>query len=266
MEGVAEEEGWLGQLLPESGTLFLNGDSEWTPKIADRTRAKTALVGASRENAWRGDLVSMDESGVRFRVAAPREDFSGEYKTNLLGRHQITNAVFALAVGAELGISAEAARRGLALAQPPKMRMQSWQAGGVRVLDDSYNANADSMLAALETLADLPCSGRRIAILGDMAELGEHAESAHREVGRCAAELGINLLIGVGKFATQTAHAAAQAGLRAVLRFDSVETAAANVPDVVQAGDLVLLKASRATGLDRVGQQLRAQFDKKKSL
>jgi len=94
----------------------------------------------------------------------------------------------AVAVGARLGLEPEELRRGLAAAERPKMRLQLWERNGVRVLDDAYNANADSMLAALQTLHDLPVEGRRIAVLGDMAELGEHTQTAHREVGRAPLE------------------------------------------------------------------------------
>ena len=174
----------------------------------------------------------------------------------LLGRHQVTNAAFALAVAAELGLSADKARAGLATAKPPKMRMQFWEAGGVRVLDDCYNANADSMLAALETLADLPCAGKRVAVLGDMAELGEHTAAAHEEIGRRAAELKIDGVVAVGKFAKRTADAAAEGGLEAKI-FSDVTAAASELPKLVKAGDLILLKASRSTGLERAGEALR---------
>ena len=139
---------------------------------------------------------------------APKAEFSGEYRINLLGRHQVVNALFAIAVGGELGLGRPAVRDGLAECKPPKMRLQFWEAGGVRVLDDAYNANADSTLAALETLCDLPLQGRRVAVLGDMAELGAHSEAAHAEVGRRAAELGIGQLFAVGKMAAVTAAAA----------------------------------------------------------
>src|SRR5437016_13055765 len=98
----------------------------------------------------------MANQGVSFRVAAPRAEFVGEYRINLLGRHQVMNAVLAMAVGAELGLSRAEIERGLVECQPPKMRMQLWESNGVRVLDDAYNANADSMLAALQTLQDIP--------------------------------------------------------------------------------------------------------------
>ena len=256
VEGVAREEGWLAELLPSDGVLFLNGDSEWSDPIARRSPARVMRVGTGLRNDWRGEFAAMGGTGVTFRVSSPRADFNGEYEVGLLGRHQVTNAVFALAVAAELGLGADKARAGLATAKPPKMRMQFWEAGGVRVLDDCYNANADSMLAALQTLADLPCSGKRVAVLGDMAELGEHTAAAHEEIGRHAAGLKIDRVVGVGRFAKHTADAAAEGGLETDIFLD-VTAAASEMPKRVQAGDLILLKASRSTGLERVGEALR---------
>ncbi len=258
MKGVVEEEGWLAELLPRSGTLLVNGDSEWTPQIAQRNRGRTMTVGAGRQNDWCGEFRSMDKDGVTFQIWSPREEYNGEYRGGLLGRHQVTNAAFAPAIAAEFGVRGETAIRGLAAAKPPKMRMQFWTAGEIEVLDDSYNANADSMLAALQTLADLPCSGRRVAVLGDMAELGEHSVNAHREVGRRAAELKIDQLVAVGRFAAHTADAASRAGLRNVTTFADVNSTVLAVPSLFKMKDLVLLKASRATGLERISEKLRA--------
>ena len=155
--GVAREEGMLAELLPADGVLFLPGDSEWAGPVARRTRAATIRVGFGDDNDWRAANVRLDKNGLTFRVEAPRTEFNGEYRVNLLGRHQAVNALLALAVGAELGLDPAAARAGLADCPPPKMRLQFWEANGVRVLDDAYNANADSTLAALETLCALPC-------------------------------------------------------------------------------------------------------------
>ncbi len=138
------------------------------------------------------------------------------------------------------------------------MRLEVWEAHGVRVLDDAYNANADSMLAALQTLADYPCRGRRVAVLGDMAELGEHTVAAHREVGRRAAELGLDALVAVGQWARATAQSARDAGLRETHEFANVALTASALKSLLQPGDVVLLKASRATGLERLGAILRA--------
>jgi len=258
LAGVAQEEGWLAEFLPATGKLFINGDSDWTETIVRRARAGVVMVGFGGCNDWRATEVRVAEDGVRFEVESPQAGFTGEYRLRVLGRHQVPNALLALAAGMELGVTPEQARRGLAECAPPKMRLQLWVANGVRVLDDAYNANADSMLAALQTLHDLPCSGRRVAVLGDMAELGPHTAEAHREIGRRSAELGVNRLVAVGKFARETAQAAEAAGLKEVSEFADVPGAAAAVKGLVQPGDVVLLKASRATGLEKVGEALRA--------
>jgi UDP-N-acetylmuramoyl-tripeptide--D-alanyl-D-alanine ligase len=222
-----------------------------------RTNAGIVTVGFGARNDWRAEQVRVGEDGVRFEVKSPLAQYSGEYRIRLLGRHQVPNALLALAAGTELGVTPEQARRGLAECSPARMRLELWEAHGVRVLDDAYNANADSMVAALETLQDIPCAGRRVAVLGDMAELGDHAAEAHREVGRRSAELGIHRLVAVGRFAGETARAARAAGLREITEVADVAGAVAVVGALVQAGDLVLLKASRATGLEKVGEALR---------
>ena len=256
--GVAQEEGALAELLPADGTLFVNGDNEWTEKIVRRTQASIVRVGLGERNDWRAKGIRPDKNGVTFRVEAPKNEWSGECRVNLLGRHQVTNALFAMAVSEELGLGRPAVRDGLAECPPAKMRLQLWEAGGVRVLDDTYNANADSALAALETLCDLPLRGRRVAVLGDMAELGAHSEAAHAEVGRRAAELGIGQLFAVGKMAPVTARAARDAGLNRVIEFADVDTAVKAVKSFLKTGDVVLLKASRAVRLERIAETLKA--------
>jgi UDP-N-acetylmuramoyl-tripeptide--D-alanyl-D-alanine ligase len=256
--GVAQEEGWLAELLPADGKLFVNGDNEWTEKILARTKAKVVRVGLGDKNDWRAEKIRLDKNGVTFRVQTAKENFSGEYRINLLGRHQVTNALFAIAVGEELGLSRDEIQSGLADCKPPKMRLQFWEANGVRVLDDAYNANADSTIAALETLCDLPLQGRRVAVLGDMEELGAHSESAHAEVGRRAAELNIGQLFAIGKMAVVTAKAARDGGLNRVIEFENVEAAMTAIKNFLKTGDVVLLKASRASRLERIAETLKS--------
>jgi UDP-N-acetylmuramoyl-tripeptide--D-alanyl-D-alanine ligase len=256
--GVAREEGCLAELLPADGALFVNGDDEWTPEMAGRTRAKVVRVGLDGGNDWRAERVRLDKSGTTFRVTAPKPEFCGEYRINLLGRHQVANALLAIAVGEELGLGRAEIQRGLAECPPPKMRLQFWEAGGVRVLDDAYNANADSTVAALETLCDLPLQGRRVAVLGDMNELGAHSEAAHAEIGRRAAELKVGQLFAVGKMAPVTARAARDAGLNRVIELADVEAAVKAVKQFLKAGDVVLLKASRTVRLERIAETLKS--------
>jgi len=256
--GVAREEGWLAELLPAGGKLFVNGDDEWTTRAAERTRARVMRVGLAEGCDWRARAVRLDTRGVKFQVDAPEAAWSGEYGIHLLGRHQVLNALFAIAIGMELGLGRPAVARGLAECRPLKMRLELREFNGVQLLDDAYNANADSMIVALQTLRDLPCKGRRVAVLGDMAELGSHSESAHEEVGRRAAELGIGQLFAVGKMASSMARAARDAGLNRVFEFADVATAAAAVKSFVKGGDVVLMKASRAARFERIAELLRA--------
>lgn len=261
--GVAREEGFLAELLPADGKLFVHGDNDWTAELAQRTRATVVRVGLADNNDWRVRSLRPDMKGATFRVEAPAAELNGEYRVNLLGRHQVVNALFALAVGAELGLNRVAMQRGLAECEPAKMRLQLWEAGGVRVLDDSYNANADSMLAALQVLLELPCKGRRVAVLGDMAELGAHSERAHAEVGRRAAESGVGQLFAVGRLAGVMAQAAREAGLKRVIELADADAAAAALKTFLKAGDLVLLKASRSVRLERIATALRGDNGKR---
>ena len=257
--GVAQEEGSLAELLPADGKLFLNGDNEWSEKIAARTKATIVRVGFGEKNDWCAKKIRLDKSGVTFQVVAAKVEFCGEYRINLLGRHQVTNALFAIALGAELELDRAEIQDGLVACPPPKMRLNFWEVNGVRVLDDSYNANADSTIAALETLCGLPLQGRRVAVLGDMAELGAHSAAAHAEVGRRAAELKLGQLFAIGQMAAVTGKAARDAGLMRVFEFAEVEAALNVVRGFLKPGDVVLLKASRVSRLERIAEMLKAE-------
>jgi UDP-N-acetylmuramoyl-tripeptide--D-alanyl-D-alanine ligase len=258
---VAQEEGWLAELLPADGILFVDGDNEWTPKLIERTRAAVVRVGFSDANDWRVRGLRTDAKGTTFSVDTLKKEFAGEYRINLLGRHQVLNAVFALAIGVELGLERAEIERGLAACKPAKMRLELGEFNGVQVLDDAYNANADSTVAALQTMQSLPCKGRRVAVLGDMAELGSHSEAAHEEIGRRAAELGADQLFAVGKMAAVIGRGARAAGLTRIFEFADADAAGAALKSFSRAGDLVLLKASRAARFERISAWMRASCE-----
>ena len=261
--GVAEEEGWLAELLPADGKLFVNGDSEWMDRIIRRSRAAVIRVGMKEGNDWRASGIQVDAQGAQFRVNAPQGWISGDYRINLIGRHQVLNALLAIAVAAELGLNRAEIQKGLLECKPAKLRMQAWDWQGVTVLDDAYNANADSMAAALQTLREMPARGRRVAVLGDMAELGAHSYAAHEETGRLAAERGVDQLFTTGTMAKLTAESAGNAGLKAVEHFDDINALADVVKNFLKAGDVVLVKASRSMRLERLGEALRASGARK---
>lgn len=250
LAGVVREEGALAEVLPADGALFLDGDGAFADDLAARTRARVVRVGFGPGNDWRVTRTHPSQEGTLFQVAAPRAELGGEYRVPLLGRHQVLNALYVLAVGAELGLTREELQAGLAAVTPPKHRLQLREWNGVRILDDCYNANPDSMLAALAALAEFPAKGRKLAVLGDMGEQGAHAEAAHREVGRRAAETGVGQLFAVGQHAAVMAEAARTAGLNRVLEFADAAGAAAALRQFLKPGDVLLVKASRAARLE----------------
>ena len=255
-DGVVEEEGALAAAVPRDGTLFLIGEAAGAERVAGRTQARAVRVGWAPENDWVCLAASVSEQGTTFAVRAPRPELSGEYAIRLLGRHQIENALLAVAVGGELGLGPAEVAAGLRGCVGAPRRLQLTLAGGVRILDDSYNANADSMRAALVTLRDLDCRGRRVAVLGDMGELGDHATAAHAETGRHAANVGVDCLYAVGQWASVLADGARGAGLAQVHEFADAAEAADALLAEVQPEDLVLVKASRRTRLDVVADLL----------
>ncbi|HEX7859882.1 MAG TPA: UDP-N-acetylmuramoyl-tripeptide--D-alanyl-D-alanine ligase [Verrucomicrobiae bacterium] len=263
LEGVLEEEGTLAEMLPKGGLLIINGDGYGAGELTRRTAARVARVGVGSENEWRIREVELGAGGSRFLMECDAAAYAGEYHIKLLGSHQVVNAAYAVVVGKELGLGRAEIQRGLASCSGAKMRLQPKRIDDFLVLDDAYNANADSMQAALETLHVFPCKGRRIAVLGDMGELGDTSDSAHEEVGRRAAEKGVDCLVAVGKSSGLMAQAARTAGLRTVLQLPEVENVGPAVTELVRPGDVVLVKASRSARLERVIEYLSAQFGEK---
>jgi len=260
LEGVLKEEGTLAEILPQDGVLFIDGDGAFAGRLAALTQARVVRVGFEAGNDYRISNVRMTYAGMKFSVIGPGGT-EEEFQTPLLGRHQACNAALALAVGTELGLTSGQSRRALANCTPPRGRLQLWEENGVHIIDDSYNANADSMTAAIGTFVELPVTGRRIAVLGNMAELGEHTDSAHREIGALAAEKGIDMLFTVGGLGYCYAGAARAAGMKVVSEFDEVAEAAVSLQRVLRPGDAVLIKASRSAGLERVAELLRGKID-----
>ena len=257
LDGVANEEGTIAEMIPVNGTVFLNGDDPWTLRLASRASARVLRLGLADGNDWRATHVQFNDSGVSFSVTGPGEKWNGDYRVRLLGRHQVANALFAIAIGANLGLDREQIVHGLAECAPAKMRLQIWENNGLRVIEDCYNANADSMTAAIRTLAEMPCANRRIAVLGDMGELGDQSQQAHWDVGRQAASAGLDQLITVGPRATGIAAGAREHGFHNIIEAAQVEAAAQWLREHMEPGDLVLIKASRSMRFERLASALR---------
>jgi UDP-N-acetylmuramyl pentapeptide synthase len=168
------------------------------------------------------------------------------------GIHMVQNALLAVAAGRAFGLSLEEAAAGLAGTPLTKARLQIKEINGVQFLDDSYNANPDSMKAALQTLVELDADGKRIAVLGEMRELGNETQRGHEEVGEAAASFEIDHLIGIGEMGAVITRAAKKAGLEKSTAVGSTSEAAEQLIDIAEAGDLVLIKGSRLARTEEV--------------
>ena len=257
LEGVAREEGMLAELLPDGGKLFLYGDGDWVKPLIERSQAPVVTVGFGVDNDWRVEILSVKEKGTRFKLHSPIAALCGDYETPLLGKHQAGNAALALATGGGLGMDRKGMVRGLTATPLPRMRLQLSERGGVRWLNDAYNANADSVRAALDTLSRLQTDRKKYVVLGDMAELGQQAEAAHQEAGaEVAGRVEVDGLIAVGVQAEATAGAARDTGLKKICAVANIDEAAEALRDWLQRGDMVLLKASRAARLERIEEMI----------
>jgi len=257
LAGVIEEEGALAEALPPEGSLFVNGDIEGLEAIRARCRATVVTVGKGEGCDWQLAGIGLNNEGTTFELLSPKGDWSGAYRVNLLGHQNARNAALAIALAAELGLSREELDQGLQCCRPASMRMEMQTLGGVRIINDAYNSNPDSLLAALETMGLFPTGGKRIAVLGDMAELGQASEFAHVEVGRLAARHGMDGLVAVGQWANKMVRAAQEEGLANVAAFDDINVAGQALAVKLSPGDLVLIKGSRAARMERIIEPLR---------
>jgi UDP-N-acetylmuramoyl-tripeptide--D-alanyl-D-alanine ligase len=194
--------------------------------------------------------MSQSEDGTEFTILEGAHRCRAQLPVP--GLHMVQNALLAVAAGRVFGVSLEACAEGLASAPLAKARLQIKKIGGVEFIDDSYNANPDSMKAALRTLAELPAEGKRIAVLGEMRELGAESERGHREVGETAATLKIDQVIAIGNLASEIAHAAKDAGLQKIAIVGSTSEAADLLGEIAAPGDLVLIKGSRVARTEQV--------------
>ena len=255
-EAIAREKGALAEAVGSQGTVILNADDPFSKGIAARTRAKVLFAGTAAGSV-RAIEIRQSADGSEFTILEGAHRCRA--KLPVAGLHMVQNALLAVAAGRAFGLSIEECASGLAAAPLTKARLQIKQIGGVHFLDDSYNANPDSMKAALRTLVELDTEGKRIAVLGEMRELGAESERGHREVGETAASLAVDQLITIGDVAKAIAEGARAAGLSNVSSVPSTHEAADFLGEIAAPGDLVLIKGSRAAKTEEVIEQFRSR-------
>lgn len=248
-EAIALEKGMLAEAITQEGFVILNANDDFTPSIRSRTKARVIEAGVGRGDVAAHDLIASAE-GTHFSL-----DFSGTQKAAFVpvpGEHMVGNAALAAAAAWQAGVDPDAIVHALSRSKLTKGRLETKHINGVTFLDDSYNANPDSMKAGLQTLAGLQCKGRRVAVLGRMGELGLLAEDGHRSVGEHAAMSGVNALFTVGQEARWIADAAAKAGLEDTRSFDSHADCVSHLRSWLKEGDLVLVKGSRSSAMETI--------------
>ncbi len=252
-QGIAQEKGTLAEAVGENGTVVLNADDEFTASISKRTHARVVTAGLLGGDIRATDLEQLS-GGIKFRLHATGQCVEAELPVP--GEHMVRNALLACATGLSFGLSLGECAAGLRALNLTAGRLTQKTIGGIRILDDTYNANPDSMAAALVTLARMPGDGRRIAVLGGMGELGIESERGHRSVGEIAGRERIHCVITVGETAKWIAEAAEKSGVREVIHTADTDEAARTLSGLAKPGDTVLVKASRSARLERVVQAM----------
>jgi UDP-N-acetylmuramoyl-tripeptide--D-alanyl-D-alanine ligase len=263
-EVIAQAKGELVEALPETGTAVLNADDPRVLGMAGRTRARVVTTGRGADADVRATEVTLDDSArPRFTLVAAGEEHPVALR--VVGEHQVANALSTAGAALAAGMTPAAVAAALSAAGPvSRWRMEvDRRPDGVTVVNDAYNANPESMRAALAALAGLPAT-RRIAVLGGMAELGPDAAAEHERLGRDAVAAGVDLVVAVGPDAVGIAGGASAAGRGAGEGSVHVPDRAAArelLSEVLRPGDVVLVKASRSYGLELLAADLLSEVD-----
>lgn len=243
IEGIAAAKRELVEGLPADGLAVLNYDD---PRVREFPHGGKRIRFGLTEGA--------DVRPQEFRLSAGETTFrldGVDFRSELTGRHSLLNILAGITVARELGSPLETLQDAVAELRPGKMRGERRQIGGVTVWDDCYNSNPDAARAMLDLLADAPAQ-RRIAVLGEMRELGAWAEELHRGIGQYAAEHGVTVLLGIRGAARHLVDAGRASGLDAgaALFFETPEAAGEHLRQIAQDGDVILFKGSRGTQVE----------------
>ena len=259
IEVSAQAKAELLDLLPPNGVAILNADDSYYDYLAARARCSVVSFGFSSKADVRAmDVKSDGRNGTIFRLLLPGTMRHTIVHIRAQGEHNVANALASAAVGSTLGLSGGMIAQGLSRFRPAAMRSQVLLNQGVKLIIDCYNANPASMKAAVQLLSQTGAKRKKIAVLGDMLELGPNAAQMHEEIGGFLARQGIDQLVACGLLGRSIAKGAKQAGLDQahILEVPDARAAAAAAKTIVKPGDAVLIKASRGMKLELVADSL----------
>ena len=249
-EGIAEEKASLARALSEKGTLIVTAGCDFVDYLIERSISKVVVTGNCRGTV-RAENLKIKAAGSSFDLCIEGQD-PAPVEISVSGKHMVNNALLAAAAGVVLGMKASDIAAGLCDTILTSGRLRRYETGGVTVIDDTYNANPDSVIAAIETLTDMPAhdGGRKVVVLGMMAELGVHAEAEHIRVGKLAAERDLQV-VSVGEQAEKINQGAREES-DAAMQFNDSSEAADWLKNFCKEGDTVLFKGSRMAGMENV--------------
>jgi len=254
-ENILAEKSHIADYLPSDGVLFVNGDDDLLPTLRGTCGHKVVTFGLGPQCDWRASSLREADKGTFFTCEGPGGQRQ-EMFVPAAGQHNVRNALASMAVARYLGVPAEDAVRAIGAYKQPAMRQQILSAGGLTIIDDSYNSSPDSARSALEVLASRRVPGKRAAVLADMLELGDFSKQGHFETGKYAREKGVELLVAVGERAKDIAAGYGDGAEH----FDSNEEACAFLRDALKPGDAVLVKGSRGMATEKIVAYLKEAF------
>ncbi|HEY2919965.1 MAG TPA: UDP-N-acetylmuramoyl-tripeptide--D-alanyl-D-alanine ligase [Candidatus Binatia bacterium] len=256
LAGVAREKGALYRNVRTGGAIAVNLDDPWVSKLAARFKGKKITYG--ERGSVRAQSPRMrGTTGMQFALQAGRQRC--HVRLNYLGQHNIANALGAAALAVGAGVKLPAIRRGLETARPFSMRTQTEEWNGIGIINDAYNANPASMKAALQTLAEIDTRGNRIAVLGDMFELGKQSAKEHRQLGKTAAKVNIDALYLLGNLAAEVRKGAILAGMQSeqIIIGEDHADLGRQLAERARKGDWLLFKGSRGMKMEKVLHEFR---------
>lgn len=258
LDGVMREKEQLIEHLKAGGKAVLNADDHRVYQMANRTQREKLLFGLSKEAGIRATAVTERTGGISFRLHLP--DAQLPVALSVPGQFMVLNALAAAAVGYLLELSAEEIKTGLESFEPVWGRMDIFQtANGIHIIDDTYNANPESMKAAIETLGTLRRNNRSLFVAGDMLELGEQSEALHKQVGAWAAAASIDKLLITGDFAQAMVAGAINANMKPADIFTGTRDEIIDaLKQSLKSGDWVLIKGSRGARMETVVKDLKS--------
>ncbi len=250
-EGIFKAKMEIAEKFTEKNTLIVNGDDDYLSTVKKNAPYKVVYYGITNpeNDVYAKDIVNNGLRGMEFTACADGKEV--RVTVTQPGPHNVYNALAAICAGRYFGVSLEDAAKGIAGCEYTENRLAVEEAGGVQIIKDFYNASPASMKAALEVLSY--AEGRRkIAVLGDMLEMGEYAKDAHYEVGKTVVKYGADLLVTAGENGEYIAKGAADAGMKNVVSFADTDSAAEYVKNAVKSGDAVLIKASHGMHFEKI--------------